>query len=269
MRHRALWSTLTVVCCVAAVLLPRPSIAQTPRTLEVRADSVLVDSAGKTIDARGHVRISDGRAVVTAQRAVYHVRERRVLLSGEVTMTSPDGVLRSREAVIFLSRANTLDSLDARSSVVGRSGSRTVRADRLIYAFPTARVTATGHVQISDPAGVATGNSLSADLRAKTGTLMGARIRSKDGTVAGDRLDIVGANRQAVFRGHVAAEFQTTKITSETATVFDVEKKAVFRGHVRIARPGRILLADAVTFYYRENRMVAEGQTRILIQETP
>ncbi|HEY3248630.1 MAG TPA: hypothetical protein VGK88_10115 [bacterium] len=262
-------SALAAACFAVALLLARESAAQAPRALEVRADTLLVNSATRTVDARGHVRITDGRAVILAARAIYQIRERRVQLSGGISMTSPDGTLRSRDAVVLLGAANTLDRLDAQGTVVVTSGARTIHADRLTYAFSTTRVMATGRVQITTPAAVATGRTLSADMRGRTGTLTGARIRSKEGIVSGERLDITAGGNQAVFRGHVVAEFEHTKITSEIATVFEREKKAVFRGKVKIARPGRVLLADTVTFYYQENRMVAEGQTRILIQESP
>jgi lipopolysaccharide assembly outer membrane protein LptD (OstA) len=237
--------------------------------LEVRADVLVVNSTAQTLVARGNVRISDGRVVVAASQAIYYIRERRVLLSSGVTATSPEGTIRSRTASAFLGPRNTLDRLDAQGSVVVHAGSRSLTADRLIYVLSTKQVTATGNVRFAVPTGMATGRSLVADLRVSTGTLTPALIRSKEGTISGDRLDVDNVGRQAVLRGHVAGTFGATRLTSETATIYEREKKIVFRGSVRVTRPGRVLVADTVTLYYEENRLVAEGQTRILIQETP
>lgn len=243
--------------------------AQTPRAIELRADSLLVNSAAQTVEARGRVRISDGRVTAAAPRAVYYVVQRRIVLTSGVTVTSPDGTLRSREATVFLSRGNTIERLDAQGGVVARSGARALSAQRLGYVPAADRLTAAGQVQLSVPAGVATGHTLSADLRRNTGTLTAARIRTREGTIAGDRLDVDGTNRQAFLRGHVTGAFSGTALTSDTATVYEREKKIVFRGKVTVTRPGRILQADVVTFFYEENRLIAEGQTRITIQETP
>jgi len=243
--------------------------AQPSRPLEVRADTLIVNSAAQTLEARGNVWISDGRVVVTAPRATYFIRQRRVILSSGVSMTAPQGTLRSRAASVFLGPRNTLDRLDAQGSVVVHAGSRSLLADRLIYVLSTQQLTATGNVQFAVPTGVASGRSLVADLRVNTGTLTPAQIKSKEGTISGDRLDVDNVGRQAVLRGHVAGTFGATRLTSETATIFEREKKIVFRRTVRVSRPGRVLLADVVTLYYEENRLVAEGQTRILIQETP
>ncbi|MGH2348586.1 MAG: LptA/OstA family protein [bacterium] len=262
-RFAALWGCVALVFGLAA-----QSGAQTA-PLEVRADVLVVNSTAQTLEARGNVRISDGRVVVVAPRATYYVRERRILLSSGVSATTPEGTLRSRTASVFLGPRNTMDRLDAQGSVTVRAGSRVLSADRLIYALSTKQLTATGNVQFAAPTGVATGRSLVADLRVNTGTLTPAQIRSKEGTISGDRLDVDNVGRQAVLRGHVAGTFGATRLTSETATVYEREKKIVFRGNVRVTRPGRVLAADTVTFYYEEDRLVAEGQTRILIQETP
>jgi lipopolysaccharide assembly outer membrane protein LptD (OstA) len=264
-------SGLAVLPIVIGLLLGHPTAApaQPAGRLELRADALTVNSSAQTIVARGSVRITDGRVVVTAPQATYFIRERRVVISSGVSMTAPDGTLRSRTATVFLGPLNTLDRLDAQGGVVVRSGPRALTADRLVYVLSTERLTATGTVRLAVPTGMATGRSLVADLRVNTGTLTPAQIRSKEGTISGDRLDVDNTGRQGVLRGHVSGTFGTTRLTSEAATVYEREKKIVFRGKVRIARPGRVLLADTVTFYYTEDRLVAEGQTRILIQETP
>ncbi|MGH2436508.1 MAG: hypothetical protein ACRDFA_05905, partial [bacterium] len=45
-----------------------------PTTLEITADLLTADTARQIIEARGRVRISDGRAVVRANAAVYRVK---------------------------------------------------------------------------------------------------------------------------------------------------------------------------------------------------
>lgn len=235
----------------------------------LQADTIVVNSAAGIIDARGHVRLSDGRVVVVTSRAVYAVRTRRIDLSGGVSATSPDAALRSREAVILLGPKNSIEILDAQGAVAVRSQARTLLADRLVYTIPTGTASATGNVRISAPGGTATGERLSADLRRKTAALTTARLTAKEGTVTSDRLDIDETARQAVFRGHVNAVFESTKVTAETATLYEREKKMIFRGGVRVERQGRVLLADTVTFYYVDNRLVAEGKTRIIVPQTP
>lgn len=263
-RNLRRWAALLVLWAWSAA-----GAAAAVPPFHLQADTIVVNSAAGIIDARGHVRLSDGRVVVVASRAVYSVRTRRIDLSGGISATSPDASLRSREAVILLGPKNSIETLDAQGAVAVRSQTRTLLADRLVYTIPTANASATGNVRISAPGGVATGERLFTDLKRKTSTLTAARLITKDGTVTSDRLDIDESARRAVFRGHVNAGFQETKATAETATLYEREKKVIFRGGVRIDRGGRVLLADTVTFYYADNRLVAEGKTRIIVPQTP
>lgn len=259
---------IPAILALVLLLAGAPVAAQSARTIVLRADTLSVNSAAQIVEARGHVSLSDGRLSAVAARAVYYVAQRRIVLSTGVTVTSAQGTLRSREATVFLSRANTIERLTAEGTVTARTGSRSMSADRMGYVPATDVLTAAGRVQLSVPTGTAAGNTLSADLRRNTGTLTGARIRTRDGTIEGDRLDVDGGTRQAFLRGRVKGTFEGTTLTSETATVYERDKKIVFRGKVTITRPGRVLQADVVTFYYVEKRLVAEGQTRIIIQQT-
>ncbi|MGH2398806.1 MAG: hypothetical protein ACRDF6_03095 [bacterium] len=248
-------------------LLSAPALAAAPRTLELRASEVTVEDGGRVIDARGAVRITDGRNRVRADRAVYTVRDRRIELTGAVSVVGEEGTLDAARALIRLTGDRQIDMVDARGAVKLQTRGRILRASRVSYTVGADAVSASGNVSLSmPPAILATGQSLV--VRRTTMTLTGsARVQNQDGSIRADRLEFVEGEQVAYARGNVTAVFQETRITSSAATFYGGERKAVFRDGVTVTRPGRTMKAQVVTVFYESRRIVAEGETNITFDE--
>jgi lipopolysaccharide export system protein LptA len=280
-----------LILVLALALLTAPVLAAPARTLELRASEVTVRDAGRVIDARGNVRITDGRNRVRADRALYAVRDRRIQLTGGVSVVSSDGTLEAQRAAILLTQNRRIETVEASGNAVLKTGSRVLRASRVSYTVGTEAVSASGNVSLSIPPDiVATGQDLvvrglaggggradgggqaGAGGRAGSGgataTLTGqAKVQNKDGFIQGDRIEFVEREEVAHARGNVTAVFQDTRIRSAEATFFGRERKAVFRHGVTVTRPGRTMKAEVVTVFYDDRRIVAEGEINITFDE--
>ena len=91
--------SILLVLLLALVVSAAPATATPPTALEIKADVLRADTVRGIVEARGRVRISDGRSLVRAGVAVYTIKQRKISLSGGVTMTTPESDLQARAAV--------------------------------------------------------------------------------------------------------------------------------------------------------------------------
>lgn len=252
-----------------ALIGPAADAAAVPgRTVELRADEVTVRQGGAVIEARGRVRISDGRNRMTAARAVYTVRARRIALSGDVTVVTPQGTLEAASATAVLGTDAAVETIEASGRVSVTTRQRVIRAGRVTYGVASGAVSADGGVEAFLPPDVRARGQTLLMKSGQAATLRGeARVQTKDGSVAGDRIDYSEQAQVAFVRGHVVGLFEETRITSEAATFYVRERRAVFRDAVRVTRPGRLLQAASVTIFLEDRRLVAEGETTIRVED--
>ncbi len=261
--------TAVPILLTLMLAVPAPAgSAPGARTIELRADTVILQDGGAVVDARGHVRITVGRDRAAAGRAVYAVRQRRILLSGGVTIRSPGGDLEASSAAIGLTPMSTIDTIQAAGQVTLQARQRVVRAERLTYTVTSGTVTAQRGVEVFFPPDlIASGEDL-VMTRRELVTLQGAaRVQTRDGYIQGDRIDVAEPDQVARVRGHVVGVFQETRVTAVAATFYGSEERAVFRGRVQVIRPAGTIQAEVVTIYYRQRRIVAEGETTIRVED--
>ncbi|HEY6102658.1 MAG TPA: hypothetical protein VI007_05470 [bacterium] len=260
-----------LVLLMLAALAPAgtPSLAAAP-PVELRGDEVMLRQRDGVVEARGRVRITAGAARMGADRAVYALRSRRIILSGHVTVTAPQGDLEADSARAVLSIGNALETVEASGRVTLETAQRVVRAERLTYGVAGGAVAADGGVEVFIPPDIiGRGRSLVMK-RGEAATLLGrARIQTKDGYVESDRMDFAERTQVAFARGNVVGVFEETRITSAAATFYNLERRAVFRDGVRVVRPGRTLQAQVVTIHLKDRRIVAEGETTIRLEDDP
>lgn len=239
-----------------------------PTTLEITADVLTADTARQIVEARGRVRISDGRAVIRADVAIYRVRERQISLRGGVQFVTPEGDLTARQAVAYVTRSRSLESVEASGNVEVESQRRVLSADFVAYMPATRSLSARGNVRLFAPPDlIATGRELfvrQGSVAVMTGR---PRLQNRDGYLQGERLEVDEKTETAYLRTNVLGEFRDIRITSDAATLFSREKKVVFRDRVKITQPARIMMADRVTLFYESRRMIAEGATTIRIED--
>ncbi|MGH2397299.1 MAG: LptA/OstA family protein [bacterium] len=253
---------------MALVVSATPATAAHPTALEIKADVLRADTVRGIVEARGRVRISDGRSLVHAGVAVYTIKQRKISLSGGVTMTTPEGDLQARAAVAYVSRGRTLESIEATGNVEVESQRRVLNADNVVFTPATQAMTARGNVRVFVPPDlIATGQQLVARRNTASVLTGRARVQNRDGFVQGDRLEVDDRTEAAFLRGNVVGEFQDVRITSDAAALNSKEKKVVFRDRVKIVQPGRTMTADRVTIFYETRRMIAEGATTIRIED--
>jgi len=247
-----------------------PAAAAPPTTLEITADLLTADTVKQIVEARGRVRISDGRAVVRANVAIYRVKERRISLSGGVQFATFEGDLTAQQAVAYVTRNRTLESVEASGNVEVESGRRVLNADYVVYTPASRSLSARGNVRVfAPPDMIATGRELFAKQGAVIVLTGRARLQNRDGYLQGDRLEVDEKAETAYLRDNVLGEFREIKITSDAATLISKDKKVVFRDRVKITQPGRTMTADRVTIFYESRRMIAEGATTIRIEDEP
>lgn len=268
---RGNWSPVRFFLLFSALLLTATSasaVESTPQPVRITADIVTATGHGQTLEAHGHVFISDGRITIRADRVLYVRRTGRIQLTGHVSVTTPQGELQAGEATAQLTRASALGAIEASGGVTARSAARILKADRVAYQTKDDTLIATGHVVLTSPDLTITGAELVAK-GADAATVTGRpRIANRDGFIEGDRLEVVVRAQIGFIRGNVVGVFSETRITSASATLLAKENKAVFRDKVTVTRADRTMTAALVTYYYKEKRIVAEGQTTIKIQET-
>lgn len=261
-----------LVLLILAALAPAGTASSiAPQTIELRGDEVtLWQRDGGVVEARGRVRVAAGATRMTADRAVYIVRARRITLSGHVTVTAPQGDLKADSARAVLGTGNTLETVEASGRVTLRTAQRVVRAAGVTYGLTSGAVAADGGVEVFIPPDI-TGRGRSLVMkRGEAATLLGrARIQTKDGYVESDRMDFAERTQVAFARGNVVGIFEETRVTSAAATLYSRERRAVFRDGVRVVRPGRTIQAQVVTIYLQDRRIVAEGETTIRLEDGP
>lgn len=258
-----------VVFLICATVVA-PASAAPPTILEITADLLTADTVKQIVEARGRVRISDGRAVVRANAAVYRVKERRISLSGDIQFVTSEGDLTAQQAVAYVTRNRTLESVEASGNVEVESERRVLNADHVVYTPASRSLSARGNVRVfAPPDMIATGRELFAKQGAVIVLTGRARLQNRDGYLQGDRLEVDEKAETAYLRDNVLGEFRDIRITSDAATLFAKEKKVVFRDRVRIIQPGRTMTADRVTIFYESRRMIAEGATTIRIEDEP
>jgi lipopolysaccharide export system protein LptA len=251
-------------------LVPALAAAPAPARLEISADEMTVDSGARTARASGHVRISDGRTVATADRATLFHGEGRGVLAGQARVRSLQGELEGREITIsYTTRAITrivargTASLDAQGALTSA---------QLISITPaTEMLTAEREVTVFvEPDIVGTGARLTYERPRQRVVLEGrARVQSRDGFLEADRLEGFQGTQHVIVTGHVNGKFRDLEVRSDAAEIFHKERRAVFSGGVQLTQPGRRLAASRVTVWYETNRVVAEGQTSVRIEPQP
>lgn len=259
--------TLPAFLIVLLAAISPPALAAGGEVVELRTAEVVVRGGGRIIEARGSVRITDGRNTVHAGEAVFAVRERRIRLGAGVVVTSPEGTLKAAEAVVLLSGPRRLAGVEASGGVELHTGGRVLRAGRIRYLVDGPQAVASGRVSLLIPPDlVASGEQLT--LRGRRATLSGgAKFQNKDGTIEGDTIEVSDHDHVAQARGNVRSTWQQTRISADAATVHARDRTAIFRGRVIVTQPGRTMRTAALTVYYAERRMIAEGDTTIRLEE--
>jgi lipopolysaccharide export system protein LptA len=259
-----------LVLLVLAAHAPAGTASAAARTIELRGDEVILSQSGGVVEARGRVRITAGAIRMSADRAVYLVRARRITLSGHVTVSAPQGDLEADAARAELGPGNALETVEASGRVTLEAQQRVVRAGRMTYAIASGAVSADGGVEVFMPPDVIGRGRTLVMKSGEAATLQGrARIQTRDGYVESDRIDFSERRQVAFARGNVVGVFEETRITAAAATFYGRERRAVFRDGVRMTRPGRTIQAQVVTIYLQERRIVAEGETTIRLEDQP
>jgi lipopolysaccharide export system protein LptA len=262
--------TSLLVLLTLATLTPLGEASAAAQVIELRGDEVTLHQSGGVVEARGRVRITAGAARLSADRAVYTVRTRRIALAGHVIVSAPQGELEADAATAVLGPGNTLETVEASGRVTLETQQRVVRAGRMTYAVAAGAISADGGVEVFIPPDIIGRGRTLIMKRGEAATLQGrARVQTKDGYVESDRIDFSERTQVAFARGNVVGVFEETRITSAAATFYSRERRAVFRDGVRVTRPGRTIQAQVVTIYFRDRRIVAEGETTIRLEDEP
>lgn len=240
------------------------------RIVEIAADAIAIDAATGDGEAWGRVRVTDGRATATAERARLVRREGQAVLTGAARVVAPQGALAAREITVTFTR-QAITRVVARGQANLEAEEIRVQAPGITVVPAREEVTADGGVVLAVPPDVTARGRRFAYRRAQGQmTLEGdARIVTRDGVLEGTRLDGDRRLRRLQVGGPVRATYGEIQVHSQAAAVDGHEQVAVFTGEVRATQPGRRLATDRLTVWYAQRRMLAEGPTRIHVEPQP
>lgn len=257
-----------LVAAVAGAVPARPA-ALPPggafeRPLNMAADDVTVDNTGTGLIARGHVRVTYGADVATADLLHLTKASRTAELSGHVLISDPQGKASGETVVLYVTPDNRIARVVMRGNAAVEGREYALSADVIDADRTGGRVVAEGHVNaFSAPDLIATGGRMTYDQRTQHAVLSGHPVISnKVGRIEGGWMELFRAERRGVIHGPVAADVYGATITGAGAAVDFKTSVAVFTGHVVMTRRQGTLWADRVTVYYNARRIRAGGTTR-------
>lgn len=260
-------TTLALVRPAATASTPG---AASPSRITVTADTMDVDSTARTVVATGRVRVTDGTATGTAERAMLYQNEGRGVLVGKARVSGPQGVLGGDE-ITFRYTARAITQIISRGSARLEMQTGLLSGSTITIAPVADAVVAEESVTfLSPPDTVATGRRLAYDRTRGRVVLEGrARLQNREGFIQGERIEGVDRLTRAAASGGVAGKFRDIDIRSQTAEYYGTDKKVIFIGDVEVVQTGRHLLTERVTVWYDTGKIVAEGATRVRIDPTP
>src|SRR2546427_2912177 len=191
------WRRGLLVFAVVFVLQSTTVEAAAPRTIQINADVVTARDGGQTLEARGHVVITDGRLTIRANLVHYDRTSRQIRLNGNVRIATPQGDLTAGEAAAQVTREGALAAIQASMGVNLQSAGRTLKANRVAYQAKDDTLTATGNVVVTFPPDlVATGGG-PVGRGNDDGTPTGRpRVPNRDGVIECERLEAVASTER-------------------------------------------------------------------------
>ena len=240
--------------------LPFPAL-QGP--LNVTADEVIVDNSGAGLTARGHVRLTYAAGVATAN--VMHLRraERTAELTGNVTMTDPQGKATGDDITVTFTAGNQVSKITMAGNASAETKEYALQADHIAADRAVGRLVANGHVTMfTAPDLIVNGDRAVYNQGAHYGVVSGHVVASnRAGRILGQWVEFFQQKQQATVHGPVTAEVYGATITGSVAHIDFVKSSAIFTGHVLVTRRQGTLNADRVTIFYNTRRLIAEGAT--------
>ncbi|MHB8731874.1 MAG: LptA/OstA family protein [bacterium] len=233
--------------------------------LNITADEVVVDNTGTGLIARGHVRLTYQAGVALAN--VLHLRrnERTAELSGNVTLTDPQGKAAGDDITVTFTAANQVSRIIMAGNASAETKDYALQADHIVADRAVGRLVADRHVTMfMAPDLIVNGDRAVYNQAAHYGVISGHVVASnRAGRIIGDWIEFYQQKQQATVHGPVTAEVYGATITSSIAHVDFVKSSAVFVGHAVVVRRQGTLNADRVTIFYNSRRLIAEGTTHV------
>lgn len=210
--------------------------ANTP--VEIAAETIEYDAASGLMTATGGVRITQGQAVMTGDRAQYNTKSQEGHLTGGVQAVSEDATLTAAEVKTY----NRNTQLVAWGEAVLTKGDQRLTGPRIEY------VTTTQYALV--PAN--------------------AKIEMPDGTMTANKIEAFIAEKRAVGTGSVHIVSPTRKLdaTADIATYYgdpQGQSKVILSGNARAIQDGNILTGETLTLRLDEKAMGAQGRTKLVI----
>jgi lipopolysaccharide assembly outer membrane protein LptD (OstA) len=240
--------------------LPFPAL-QGP--LNVTADEVVVDNSGAGLTARGHVRLTYAAGVATANVMYLRRAERTAELTGNVTMTDPQGKATGDDITVTFTAGNQVSKITMAGNASAETKEYALQADHIAADRAVGRLVANGRVTMfTAPDLIVNGDRAVYNQGAHYGVVSGHVVASnRAGRILGEWVEFFQQKQQAIVHGPVTAEVYGATITGSVAHVDFVKSSAIFTGHVLVTRRQGTLNADRVTIFYQTRRLIAEGAT--------
>jgi lipopolysaccharide assembly outer membrane protein LptD (OstA) len=235
------------------------------RGLDIAADEVTTDSAGRTLQARGHVQVAYGGILAKADQLHWDRPVGSAKLTGHVVVIEPQiRVTGDAVSLEVTGPGYRVVSAVVTGHAAFESPQYALAADEITADRLSGRLAARGHLTLfSAPDVIITGERGIYDQHAQYAVVTGgATAANKDGRLQGEWIELFRASGRAVVHGPVVAELYGATITGDQAAVTFRTSSAVFMGHVVITQRKETVWADRATLSYGDRRIVAEGTTR-------
>jgi lipopolysaccharide assembly outer membrane protein LptD (OstA) len=233
--------------------------------LHLTADEVTVDNTGSALVATGHVRVTYGADVATADSLRLTREAHTAALSGHVTVVGPEGQATADHVTLDLSADNQVTQVTLAGAAGVQTPQYALSADSIVADRPAGRLIADGHVTaFSAPDLIINGGRLVYNQHEEYGVITGQPvIANKAGRMQGDWIELFRKDNRAIVHGPVRADVYGATVTSDNANVNFGTSVAVLTGRVVMVRTQGTLWADQVTIFYETRQMIAVGTTRV------
>ncbi|QDR82058.1 LptA/OstA family protein [Sporomusa termitida] len=210
--------------------------ANTP--VEIAAESIEYDAASGLMTATGGVRITQGQAVMTGDRAQYNTKSQEGHLTGGVQAVSQDATLTAAEVKTY----NNNTRLVAWGGAVLTKGEQRLTGPRIEY------ITTTQYALVPE----------------------NAKIEMPDGTMTANKIEAFIPENRATGTGsvHIVSPARKLDAIADTATYYGEpqgQSKVVLSGNARAVQDGNILTGETLTLHLDEKAMGAQGRTKLVI----
>ncbi|MDR3561828.1 MAG: LptA/OstA family protein [Negativicutes bacterium] len=236
MRHKlaSIFLTVLLICGMATAI----SAETTGGPVELNADSIEYDSVQGIMTAKGSVKLTRDKAVLTGPSAQYNTKTKEALVTGGAKVVREDTTLTAAEV-----RSLDDNYVVATGQAVLVKGDNTLAGPKIEHWVDKQYSLVTG----------------------------GARLTMPDGFMTANKVEAFHTEDRAVGTGdvHIVSDTRKLDATSDQAVYYGSKTgqgKTVLTGNARAVQDGNVLTGNTLTIYLDDKAMDAQGRPKLVVK---